>query len=148
MRVVLLQDVPKVGRKHEVKNVASGHALNFLIPKRLADAATPTIIKKLEEEKALASVERSIREDLLAKSLKSIDGIVVKIEEKANDKGHLFAAVHKEQLIHQISKQTGFEILPEFIILEKPIKEVGEHTVAVKVGDKNAEFKVVVKAEK
>jgi len=145
MKIILNQDVSKVGKKYEVKNVADGHALNFLIPRGLAVAATVGALKKLEIARTMVAVEKKVQEDLLLKNLKSLDGAKIEIAEKANDKGHLFAGLHKEQIIPEIKKQTGFDVLPEFLILEKPIKEIGEQTIEIKVQDKTVKFVVVVK---
>ena len=145
MKIILNQDVSKVGKKYEVKNVADGHALNFLIPRGLAMAATAGALKKLEIAKTMVAVEKKVQEDLLLKNLKSLDGARIEIVEKANDKGHLFAGLHKEQIIPEIKKQTGLDVLPEFLILEKPIKEIGEHSLEIKIQDKTAKFVVVVK---
>ncbi|MEK7145319.1 MAG: 50S ribosomal protein L9 [Patescibacteria group bacterium] len=145
MKVILNQDISKVGKKYEVKNVADGHALNFLIPRGLAVAATAGALKKLAIAKTQLVVEKKVQEDLLLKNLRSLDGAKIEIIEKANDQGHLFAGLHKEQIILALKKQTGLDVLPEFLILEKPIKEIGEQTIEVKVQDKTAKFVVVVK---
>ncbi|MEK7107577.1 MAG: 50S ribosomal protein L9, partial [Patescibacteria group bacterium] len=144
MKVILNQDISKVGKKYEVKNVADGHALNFLIPRGLAVAATAGALKKLAIAKTQLVVEKKVQEDLLLKNLRSLDGAKIEIIEKANDQGHLFAGLHKEQIILALKKQTGLDVLPEFLILEKPIKEIGEQTIEVKVQDKTAKFVVVV----
>ena len=145
MKVILNKDIPKVGKKYEVKNVADGHALNFLIPHGLAVAATVGALKKLEIAKTMVAVEKKVQEDLLLKNLKSLDGARIEIVEKANDKGHLFAGLHKEQIIPEIKKQTGLDVLPEFLVLDKPIKQIGEHSLEIKIQDKTAKFVVVVK---
>ena len=145
MKVILNQDIPKVGKKYEVKNVADGHALNFLIPRGLVVAATVGALKKLEIVKTMVVVEKKVQEDLLLKNLESLNGVKIEIAEKTNDKGHLFAGLHKEQIIPVIKKQTGFDVLPEFLILDKPIKEIGEQTIEVKVQNKTAKFTLIVK---
>ena len=145
MKIILNQDIPKIGRKYEVKNVADGHALNFLLPRGWAMVATASALKKLEIAKAHLAVEKKIQEDLLLKNLKSLDSAKIEISEKANDKGHLFAGLHKEQIISAIKKQTSLDVLPEFLILEKPIKEIGEQNLEIKVQDKTAKFVVMVK---
>mgnify|MGYP001586757199 FL=1 len=146
MKIILNQDIPKVGKKYDVKNVADGYALNFLIPRGLAMAATVGALKKLEIAKTQLTVEKKVQEDLLIKNLKSLDGAKIEIAEKANDKGHLFAGLHKEQIIPEIKKQTGLDVLPEFLVLDRPIKETGEQMIEVKVQDKTAKFVVVVKS--
>ncbi len=144
MKVILHQDVPKLGKKYEVKTVADGHALNLLIPKGLAEVATEKALKRLEALKAVVSAERKVQEDLLAKNIKSVEGVVVTLEEKANERGHLFAGVHKEQIIPELKKQAGIDVLPEFLLLEKPIKEAGEYKLEVKVQEKTAVFTLKV----
>lgn len=146
MKIVFLKDIPKVGKKYETKNISDGYALNFLIPKGLAKAATPALLKQIELEKARDAGERKVHEDLLLKNLKEIDGKVVTILEKANEKGHLFAGLHKAEIVPKIAEQTHVQIHPDFIDLDKPIKEVGEFTIPIQVQDKKASFKLIVKA--
>lgn len=146
MKVIFLKDVPKVGKRYETKNIADGYALNLLIPKGLAVAATPDTIKRIETEKARMDGERKVQEELLLENLKGIEGATVTLVERANDKGHLFAGVHKTELIPQIEKQTRIQISPEYIVLDKPIKEVGEYPIEIRVGNKSAKFKLVVTA--
>ncbi len=147
MKVILNHDIPKVGKKYDVKDVADGYALNFLLPKGMAETATPKAMKKLDGLKATLAVERKVQEDLLAKNLKSLDGVRLEMEEKANDKGHLFAGLHTDQIVPALKKQTGVDVLPEFILLDKPIKELGEHSIEVKVGEKSAKFTLVITAK-
>lgn len=147
MKVILNHNVPNVGNKYDVKTVADGFALNFLIPKGLAEVATEKTMKRLEGVKAKLVAEKGIQEDLLAKNISSIEGVKIEMTEKTNEKGHLFAGVHKEQIIPELKKQTGVDVLPEFLDMEKPIKEVGEHTIEVKVKDKTAKFTVSIVAQ-
>ena len=146
MKVILQHDVPKLGKKYDVKTVADGHALNFLIPKNLAEVATEKALKKLESLKATVVAERKVQEDLLSKNIKSIEGVSITIAGKANDKGHLFAGIHKEQLIPELKKQAGIDVLADFIMLDAPIKEVGEHKVEIKVHEKTAKFTLTIVA--
>ncbi|MBI5816995.1 MAG: 50S ribosomal protein L9 [Candidatus Yonathbacteria bacterium] len=144
MKVILLKDVPKVGRKYDVKDFADGYARNFIIKNKLGDMATPKLIAWAEREKGHVTKEKKIHEDLLAKNLEGLKGITITLHGKANDQGHLFAGIHKEQLIQSIKEATRLDIPAEHIILEKPIKELGEHEVKIIVQDKKASFKVIV----
>ena len=146
MKVVLLHDVAKLGKKYEVKNVSDGHAINFLMPKGLVEIANEGNMKKVEGLKAIHEAEGKIQMDLLLKNLGDIKDTVVTLKEKANEKGHLFAAIHKPEIIAALKAQTRLDIAPDYIVLEKPIKAIGEHMVEVKVGDKSAEFKLVIEA--
>jgi large subunit ribosomal protein L9 len=143
MKVILLKSVPKIGKKYDVMDVSSGFAMNSLFPQKLAELATPKGVKEL---KAAEEVERNVREDLLLKNLGDIAAASITIEGKANAKGHLFAGLHKAELIAALKEQARVDITEEYIVLDKPIKEVGEHKVEVKVQDKSAEFTLTVKA--
>lgn len=148
MKVILLHDVPKIGKKYDVKNVADGYALNMLIPKGFAEAADAQAVRRAEEMKAREAAERKVQEDLLEKNLKSVGEITLRFTEKANDKGHLFAGLHKERILAALKKNGHLDIPAHCIDMDKPIKEVGEYTVPVKAGEKAAAFRVVVEAGK
>jgi len=144
MKVILLQDVPKVGHKYEVKTIADGYVRNFLLPKGLVQIATDKALGSLEEKKKVADAERKIHEDLLVKNINGLEGAVITIEEKANEQGHLFAGIHAEEIARAIKEQTHLDIAPEHISLEEHIKEVGEHEIVVSAHDKKATCKLVV----
>ncbi len=144
MKVILLKDVTNIGKKYDIKDISSGHAQNFLIPNGLAIIATPQAIKRAQVEIAKIEGERKVMEDLIAKNIKDLDEATIRISSKANDKGHLFAGIHKDELVSEIKKQTELDLAPEFIELEHPIKQLGEYTVAVKKGNHNAKLKVIV----
>ena len=144
MKVILLKDVAKLGKRFDVKEVSSGHAQNLLIPQGLVIAATPDAMKRIEVLKKQVEGERAIHEELLVKNIKGLDGITLNVAGKANDKGNLFAGLHREEIAKEIERQTQLQVDPSFIQLEHPIKEVGEHTVVVKGGGKEAKFTVVI----
>jgi large subunit ribosomal protein L9 len=144
MKIILLKDVSKLGRKYDVKNVSDGHALNLLIPQGSAIVATPDALKRLEKERAKMEGERKVQEELLVKNLEGLGSATLTIVGKANDKGHLFAGLHREEIAREIEKQTRLQIDPSFIQLEHPIKEVGEHLIEVKGAGKVVKVKVVI----
>ena len=147
MKIILLKDVAKVGRKYDVKDVADGFALNMLIPRGSAQIATPQTIKNIETLKAIDLTEKKVQGELLVKSLETIKSTVVNLKEKASEKGHLFAGITKERLAEEILKTARINIDPESIQLDKPLKEVGEHKVTVEAGGKTAEFTVLIEAK-
>jgi large subunit ribosomal protein L9 len=81
------------------------------------------------------------------KNLKNLENITIELKEPANDKGHLFKGVHKEEIVKALKEQKHLELFPEYIQLEKPIKEVGEHEIDVKVQNTTAKFKLTISAE-
>lgn|SRR3989344_3174188 len=146
MKVVLLKDIPGVGRRNEVKNVSDGYALNMLIPRKLVVMGTASTIAHAERLKSEQEGERKVQEDLLFKNLSSMQGVVIEISGKANEQGHLFASIHPEQIAAELKKQKSLDILPEFMQIEKPVKEVGEHKISVKIQGKTGSFTLLVKA--
>ena len=144
MRVIFLQDVPRVGRRHDIKEVNDGYAMNFLFPKKLAESATPQAEAKLERRKKEIVIEREVQESLLLKNLEEIKGKTVIIKAKADEKGHLFSGIHQKEILDAMREQHHAEIAPEFIVLEKPIKTVGEFEIPIEVNGKKSSFKLVV----
>lgn len=147
MKIILLKDVAKVGKKFDVKDISEGYAHNLLIPRGLAIAATPDALKRIDLERARDEGERKIRHELLVKNLTELDGVTITMLEKANEKGHLFAGIHKAEIIPEIQKQTRIQIDAEHMVLDKPIKEVGMHVIEVKVENKSTKFNLDVKAK-
>lgn len=89
---------------------------------------------------------KKVQEDLLLMNLKAVEGATIEIKEKANEKGHLFAGIHKEEIIARVKADQHIDLPPEFIVMDKPIKEVGEHSVEIKVKDKSAKLKLIISA--
>ena len=146
MKVIFLKQVPRVAKKYEVKEVADGYALNFLFPQKAAEMATEKSLAKLEELRAAHATEEKIQEELLAKNLDSLKEVTLFIDAKANEAGHLFASIHKEELVERLALDNHIIVPVASITLAKPIKEVGEHEIDVKAGEKKGSFKVVVNA--
>lgn len=147
MKIILLKDVRAVGKKFEVKDVSDGYALNFLIPQHLAEIAMPTNIKKLEHARIQDDLKRKQHEDALMQSLKKVEGKNLTLAVPVNEKGHLFKGIHKEEIAKLLMAEAGIEIDPDFIILSKPIKEVGNHTIPLTVGDSTVNFTLEIKAK-
>ncbi len=144
MKIIFLQDVPRVGKRHDIKEVNSGYAMNFLFPRKLAELATPKAITELEIRKKSIEIEREVQEDLLMKNLEEIKGKVLYIKAKTDEKGHLFSGIHKKEIVEEMKKQNHADISEEFIILEKPIKEAGEHEIPIVIKNKKSSFKLIV----
>lgn len=146
MKVIFLKPVPSVAKKFDIKEVADGHALNYLFPNELAEMATPEALGRLDKYMKEHEAELAIQSDLLTKNLGSLKDVVVTLSKKANEKGHLFDSIHKDDLVSALKEQAHVDMIAEFIDLSRPIKEVGEHEVSVKVSGQEASFKVVVEA--
>ncbi len=144
MKVILLKDVPKLGKKYEVKEVSSGHAINFLIPKKLVETATPEALARVKEKQAEHSAHLKIQEELLNSNFETIKNTVVTIKGKANEEGHLYAKIHSKEIAEALKKQTRLELPDGAIVLDEPIKIVGEHSIKIKINNREGKFKLTI----
>ena len=144
MRVIFLKDVPRVGKKYDVKEISDGYAVNFLFPRGLAKMANAQNLAELERNQKEVSIKKEVQEGLLLKNLEEIKGIVLTMKGKANEKGHLFSAIHKKELAETLKKEKRIDVGEDFIALEKPVKEIGEFEIPVEIKHKKTSFKLVV----
>jgi large subunit ribosomal protein L9 len=141
MKVVLLKDVRHMGRAHSVIDVADGHAINYLIPGKLAVRASASAVKNAETRAAQAGEKRSVEGALIKQTIAALAEGKVTITKKANEIGHLYDAVNASDIAEAAN-------LPaEVIALEKPIKELGIFTVPVSNGEDFGSIQVEVVAE-
>ncbi len=140
MKIILLQDVRKIGRRYEEKTVADGYGRNYLLARKLAILATPENLKKLEAWRARQSSEDKLQSELLEKGLSQLTGVVVTVSAKASVEGHLFAGLHREAVVEALRVQKHLALPIEAIQLEHAIKTTGDHQIAVKMGEMSGQF--------
>lgn len=148
MKVVLLEDVDNLGKKYEVKTVKDGYAKNFLIPKGLAKKATKDVLKwvKMQNEIAAKKAEDELKK--VQELASSIDGQEVVIPVKIGEGGQMFESVNAQKILDKL-KELGFTVKKNQIMLDSPIKELGEFPVKIKFSHNlEAEIKVIVSEEK
>jgi large subunit ribosomal protein L9 len=148
MKVILLQDVENLGKKYEVKNVKAGHARNFLIPKNLAKPATKEALKWLETQKEIE--EKRAGEELkkVQELASTLDGQEITILVKIGKEGQFFESITAQKIWEKLKEQ-NFEIKKSQIILEEPIKELGEFPVKIRFEHNlETEIKIIVIEEK
>ncbi|MFQ5541027.1 MAG: 50S ribosomal protein L9 [Candidatus Paceibacteria bacterium] len=143
MKIILLTDVKKVGRKHEVVSVADGHAQNVLLPQRLALPATPGNMKRFENAQSQAADRKAMDEALLAKNIETLRGKTLTITARTNDAGTIFETLHAEQVLEALEHEFGIT-LPESSVSMKDIKKTGEYTVVLSGGGTSYELPVTV----
>lgn len=146
MKVVFVQDVPNVAKGGEIKNVAPGHARNFLFPKGYAVPATPNELKRVEA-RLKAEVKKRAEESgearAVAERLKEVSLVFAK---RTTAKGHVYGSV-SSIAIHQELKKLGFAIEKPMIQLENPIRQLGTQEVTIDLGkDVTAQIKVTIEA--
>lgn len=148
MKVILLEDVKKLGKAGELVDTKVGHARNFLFPRNLAVEATKENLANWKEEMAKkeAKMEKEKQEALALKE--QIEKITVKFKAKTGDGGRLFGSITSQDIADKLKKEEKVKIDRKKIELSDNIKEVGTFTVTVRVYPQiTANLKVEVTAE-
>ena len=144
MKVLLCQDVDKLGWLGDVVEVKNGYARNYLLPQRVAVVPTEANVKSLSEAKVRRAQERKLALDKLAQVAEAVEGAEAVVAAKANEQGHLFGSVGEHDIAENLREQ-GFEVSDKMVQLDEHIKEVGTHEVKLKVAaDLFATVSVVV----
>jgi len=144
MKVLLCEDVKKLGWLGDVVEVSSGYARNYLIPQGLATVATEANIKALAKEKAKRAAERMQERERLEAAAKAVDGAEAVIAAKANEQGHLFGSVGPADIAANLREQ-GFEVADDVVWMDENIKQVGTSQVTLRFAeDLTATVNVVV----
>ncbi len=147
MKVLLCEDVEKLGWLGDVVEVKEGHARNYLLPQGLAKVATEANIRAIADEKARRAQERIREKTRLEEAAKVVDGAEAVLAAKANEQGYLFGSVTARQIAENLREQ-GFEVADKIVELTEHIKEVGTHSVTLRfAADLTAVVNVVVVAE-
>lgn len=148
MKVLLIEDIPSLGKKGEVVEVKDGYGQNFLIAKNKAKLATNEVLnrykaeqKNKQEQLALEQAQR----EALAKTLKDIK---LTISKKSGENGSLFGAITKDEIAQALQNTHKIEIDKKHIELDSQIKHTGEYEVSANLGNGiHASFMLIVKGE-
>lgn len=132
MEVILLEDVPSLGKAGEVVRVKEGYARNFLIPKGLAEPATSKNITRIKERQRIIERKYQKEKERAQGLAEKLAGIKCVIKRSAGIEGKLFGAVTSHD-IELALREIGFEIDRKRIELKEPIRHVGVHTVYIKL---------------
>ncbi|KKW46340.1 MAG: 50S ribosomal protein L9 [Candidatus Liptonbacteria bacterium RIFCSPLOWO2_01_FULL_56_20] len=148
MKVIFLEDVRGIGKKYEVKSVADGYARNFLLPRRLAKAATEAALRELEREQARRAKEDSEVAKRLVGIAREINTHRIEFSLKAGEGGSVFGSVTKEMILKALREHRWLGKERAEVTLDHPLKTLGEHRVPVafKKGIR-AELIVVVRSQ-
>jgi large subunit ribosomal protein L9 len=147
MEVILREDIDKLGHRGQVVKVAPGYARNFLLPKKLAVAATESN-KKIVEQERQAHLRKEAKAKGEAEDLsKLLNGVSVTIRQKAGENDQLFGSVTSKDVADALAA-ANFTIDRRKVQLDEPIKQLGEYKVPVRLHrDVTAEITVVVAKE-
>ena len=147
MEVILREEVEKLGHRGSLVKVADGYARNYLLPKKLAVAATDANRKIVEQEReAWLRKEAKLKTD--AEDLgKLISTVTLKFRQKVGENDHLFGSVTAKDIAEALEKQK-FHIDRRKVLLDEPIKTLGEHRVTLRLHrDVTTEIPVMVEKE-
>lgn len=133
VQVVLRDDVENLGRSGELVRVKPGYARNYLIPRGLASIATHGNVAQIEHEKRVAVARAAKLRQEAAGRAQDLSSVVVEIAAQAGDNNKLFGSVGTRDIAQALAAK-GIEIDRKKILLDEPIKELGEHDVAVRLG--------------
>lgn len=133
MKVILLEDVKKIGKKDEIIEVSSGYARNFLIPNKKAIVADNVNLNKLEGKKSKEShiKELSLEHSKEIKKIIEKETLVIKAKKGKDDR--LFGTITNSEISKELKKKYDIDIDRKKIIVENPIKIVGEYIITIKL---------------
>ncbi|MFO8060744.1 MAG: 50S ribosomal protein L9 [Bacillota bacterium] len=131
MRVILMDRVEGLGEPGEVVEVANGYARNYLIPRGLAERATRESMARWEEEKKKRERIAEMAREEAEKKAAQLEDAEVQISARAGESGKLFGSVTAAQIADALKDETGVELDRRKIVLEEPLRELGEYRIRV-----------------
>ena len=147
MKILLLEDVYKLGRAGDVKKVANGYGRNYLIPQGLAVLATPGALKQVEHIRTKATAQRAVLNEEMSGVAEQLEGLVLAFAMKAGETDKLYGSVTTQMIAEALQEEAGVEIDRRQIDAQ-PIRMIGEHKVNVRLTvDLIPEITVVVHRE-
>jgi large subunit ribosomal protein L9 len=146
MKILLLQDVKKIGKKGEIVNVSDGLARNSLFPRKVAKEATESVLKQYEKIQGDKASSQAAKDDKLHEFLSEVKGKTFKTTRKANANGGLFGKIDEKEIVKILSEQ-GVDLNVKMINIPGYIKESGEHTIKVSAAGRNTEFTLEILGE-
>ena len=147
MRLLLLEDVRRLGHLGDVVDVAAGFARNYLLPQRLATEPTEANIKAIEDRRRAAAAERAMRLKRYTDLVAQLKDVSVTIEAAANPEGTLYGSVSQKDIAAALQGQ-GYPIRPEHVMLDAPIRTLDNRMVTLEFAEEiTTEIKVWVVRE-
>ncbi len=147
MKVLLCEDIKKLGWLGDIVEVNTGYARNYLLPQGLAKVATQGNIRALAKEKAKRAEQRLRERRRIEKAVEAVNGAEAVLAARANEQGVLFGSI-TEALIAANLRTQGFEVADEIVKLPEHIKQLGTHEVTLRFADDlTATVRVVVVPE-
>ncbi len=148
MKVILLEDVKKLGKKGDIVETAEGYGRNYLLPRKLAKEANAANLNQARKDQATAAHRAAQAKDEAVVLGAQVEKVVVVMKVRVGENGKMFGSVNSKDVAEALIKQTGLEIDRRKIELKTAVKGLGEYNAVAKLHpDVTAQFKVVVEAE-
>jgi large subunit ribosomal protein L9 len=148
MKIVMRQDVPKVGEAGTIQTVSNGYARNYLIPKGLAVVATDGELKVATHNIAVKERKITRQEDQVRSLADKIDGQRLVFTARAGDQGRLYGSITATDVATSLAQKIGEDIDRRRVVLDDPLRTLGEHSVTLHlVGRLRPQITVVIEAE-
>ncbi len=132
MKVILIQNVPQLGQKYDIKKVAPGYARNYLIPKNMAKPATRKNLQWLESRQELVEKQQAKQRTEAQNTAKMLEGKTFTIETRVGEKGQLFEHIKADKIAAELATE-GFSINKKQIILPEALDELGKHQITIRL---------------
>lgn len=148
-QAILLQDVESLGERGHVVDVAAGYLRNYLIPRRLAQPATPGALEEAQRRMAAAKRAEEARAEREAEAAGLLSKTVLTIHQRAGEDGKLFGSVGPKEIVDALREARDLRLEKKRVRLEQPIRELGTFMVEIELADGTvAAVKTIVSEEK
>jgi large subunit ribosomal protein L9 len=145
VQVILKQDVEKIGQRGDIVDVSRGYVRNFLVPRGLAEIATPSRLEEARREMAEAEEREQRIAERASEVAEMLNKSVITIEARTGEDERLFGSVTAANIVSAIERARSIRLDRRRVKLEEPIKSLGTHQVPIQVhGDIEASVKVIV----
>lgn len=148
MKVILTENLPKLGEVGDVCEVADGYARNYLLPQRIAVVATEGALKQVDNLKRQEARRRDqVRGDAIAQR-EMLEGLSLAFTAKVGETGRLYGSITSSDIAERIEEVTGQEVDRRKILLDNPLRQIGAFEVPIRLlPEVTAQLKVVVEPE-
>ena len=134
MKVILQKDVRGQGKKGQLVEVSDGYARNFLLPRKLAVAATAENVNTMKQQEKARKAQEAAEKAEAEATAKKLEGLMVKISAKAGEGGRLFGAVTGKEVSEALAAQHSLTIPKAKLVMDEPIKSCGSYQIKAKLG--------------
>lgn len=145
MKVILLRDIAKLGKRNDVVEVSQGYAMNVLVAKGEAKIATDAVLNQIKQEEKHKAYKKEVAQSAFLKLIEKLRTTPIAISGKRHQEGSLFAHISEEDIAQAIYVSTGISINPKQVQIQNPIKHHGTYQIILEEGGKKEEVTLIVK---